>query len=63
MKRAITDIAVITLIILMAAMPAVFAILTWPILGVASLLSLVTYPAIWQWLRDYIGIPLPGEKP
>lgn len=61
MKRRIADIISITLIVLTVAAPAAFALITWPYTGIVSLLSLIVYWGIWEWLRDFIGLQLPTK--
>lgn len=58
MKRRIADIISITLIVLTVAAPAAFTLITWPYTGIVSLLSLIVYWGIWEWLRDFIGLQL-----
>lgn len=60
-KRLLADIAATTLIVLTIAAPAVFMLIAWPYAGIFSLISLVAYWGIWEWLRDYIGLPLPTK--
>lgn len=62
MKRLIADLLATTFISLVVAAPIVWMVVTWPYCGIASLISLVAYIAIWEWLRDYIGLPLPERK-
>lgn len=61
MKRLLADIAATTLIALIIAAPAAYTVIAWPYAGILSLISLVTYVGIWEWLRDYIGLPLPTK--
>lgn len=61
MKRLLIDVAVTALICLFVAAPTVFMFIAWPYTGAFALISLIAYLAIWEWLRDFIGLPLPGE--
>ena len=61
MKRLIADLLATTFISLVVAAPIVWMVVTWPYCGLASLISLVAYWGIWEWLRDYIGLPLPAK--
>lgn len=58
MKRLLADIAAKTLIALIIAAPAAYTAIAWPYVGVFALISLVVYWGIWEWLRDYPGLPL-----
>ena len=55
MKHTALTLVFLAWIIAMLTAPILFIIVAWPHVGIASLITLAAYPAIYGWLRDFIG--------